>query len=402
MTSSMPSSVRPRTAGPWPRWSPSASRRRSWTASCRPARPLRLAQISERLGVSVMPVRDALRQLEAERLVDISAASGGGGDRAVDRGRRGDVRRPRRARGTGRAPRDREADRRRTSTRSGRRSTAWREAQRSGDLRAFIDADHVFHHRLYAGVSARPPHPQHLGAGRPKPSLRARTPTAPGSLSTPGLAAHRPYPRGHRGARSGPRRAPDLRAHGRRGRAPRHRPAAGGRRTRPDLAAAARRRSRTPLAERSSLMRQIRIAVIPGDGIGQEVVPVAVDLLRAVTEAGGNARLSFDGAPLGLRLLPRRGAHDAGRRAGPAAALRTPSSWAPSAIRRGCRTTCRCGACCCRIRRSFSQVVNIRPARVPGGHADSSSRSRVLRPGRRPRERGGRVLADRGSHRRGP
>lgn len=41
-----------------------------------PGTPLRLAQIAERLGVSVMPVRDALRLLESERLVVLTPRRG--------------------------------------------------------------------------------------------------------------------------------------------------------------------------------------------------------------------------------------------------------------------------------------------------------------------------------------
>jgi isocitrate/isopropylmalate dehydrogenase len=40
----------------------------------------------------------------------------------------------------------------------------------------------------------------------------------------------------------------------------------------------------------------LRIAVIPGDGIGQEVVPVAVEAVRAAAAAAG-VEIAFDEFP---------------------------------------------------------------------------------------------------------
>jgi tartrate dehydrogenase/decarboxylase/D-malate dehydrogenase len=113
-------------------------------------------------------------------------------------------------------------------------------------------------------------------------------------------------------------------------------------------------------------MRQVRIAVIPGDGIGREVVPVAVDLLRAITEAGGNARLSFDDYPWGCdyylregRMMPEDGLEvlrcaDAiflGAVGDPAHVPDHVSLW----------------GLLLPIRRGFAQAVNIRPARFLEG-----------------------------------
>ncbi|BDG37794.1 hypothetical protein PcaKH15_37000 [Parageobacillus caldoxylosilyticus] len=38
-------------------------------------------------------------------------------------------------------------------------------------------------------------------------------------------------------------------------------------------------------------MKQLEIAVIPGDGIGKEVVPAALDVLRTIADVHGGAAL---------------------------------------------------------------------------------------------------------------
>jgi len=48
-----------------------------------------------------------------------------------------------------------------------------------------------------------------------------------------------------------------------------------------------------------------RIAVIPGDGIGQEVVPVAVEAVRAAAAADGIA-IAFDQFPWAARITSAR------------------------------------------------------------------------------------------------
>ena len=113
-------------------------------------------------------------------------------------------------------------------------------------------------------------------------------------------------------------------------------------------------------------MRQIRIAVIPGDGIGREVVPVAVDLLRAVTEAGGNARLSFDEYPWGCDYYLREGRMmpaDALDRLRPADAIFLGAIGDPARV----PDHVSLWGLLLPIRRSFAQVVNIRPARFLDG-----------------------------------
>ena len=113
-------------------------------------------------------------------------------------------------------------------------------------------------------------------------------------------------------------------------------------------------------------MQHLHIAVIPGDGIGQEVVPVAVDLLRAVTDAGGQARLSFDEYPWGCdyylaegRMMPDD-ALDALR---PADAIFLGAIGDPARV----PDHVSLWGLLLRIRRSFSQVLNIRPARFLEG-----------------------------------
>ena len=41
-------------------------------------------------------------------------------------------------------------------------------------------------------------------------------------------------------------------------------------------------------------MRRYRIAVIPGDGIGKEVIPAGLEVLRAVAEREGGVEWDFD------------------------------------------------------------------------------------------------------------
>ncbi len=113
-----------------------------------PGTPLRLARISERLGVSVMPVRDALRQLEAERLVDIAPRRGA----VVTELSIEDAEETYAVRVALEALAARHAVARLSDADIGEIREAFgrmAEAQRSGDLGTFIDADHVFHHRLY-------------------------------------------------------------------------------------------------------------------------------------------------------------------------------------------------------------------------------------------------------------
>jgi tartrate dehydrogenase/decarboxylase/D-malate dehydrogenase len=112
--------------------------------------------------------------------------------------------------------------------------------------------------------------------------------------------------------------------------------------------------------------RDLRIAVIPGDGIGREVVPVAVDLLRTVTDLGGHARLVLDELPWGCdfylregRMMPEDGlatlrACDAiflGAVGDPARVPDHVSLW----------------GLLLRIRRGLGQSLNVRPARYLEG-----------------------------------
>ena len=52
-------------------------------------------------------------------------------------------------------------------------------------------------------------------------------------------------------------------------------------------------------------MAQFRIAVIPGDGIGQEVVPEGIKVLERLAEtSGGHDQFRVRVVPLGLPVLP--------------------------------------------------------------------------------------------------
>jgi tartrate dehydrogenase/decarboxylase / D-malate dehydrogenase len=115
-------------------------------------------------------------------------------------------------------------------------------------------------------------------------------------------------------------------------------------------------------------VRELRIAVLPGDGIGREVVPVAVDLLRAVTEQGGNAHLVFDEYPWGCdyylregRMMPEDGL-DLLR---PADAVFLGAIGDPAKV----PDHVALWDLLFRIRRGFAQVLNIRPARYLEGMA---------------------------------
>ena len=87
---------------------------------------------------------------------------------------------------------------------------------------------------------------------------------------------------------------------------------------------------------------QYRIAVIPGDGIGREVTPAALEVLEAAGRAHG-FRLELTEYPWGCDYFVANGMMM------PADALdtlrgRMRSSWAPSGAPT-CPTTSRCGAC---------------------------------------------------------
>ncbi len=113
-----------------------------------PGTPLRLVQISKRLGVSSMPVRDALRLLEGDSLVEIVPRKGA----IVSELSIEDAEETYAVRTAYEALAARHAARRLTDGDLGDIRAAFDrmvEAQRAGDLRSFIDADHVFHQRLY-------------------------------------------------------------------------------------------------------------------------------------------------------------------------------------------------------------------------------------------------------------
>jgi DNA-binding GntR family transcriptional regulator len=113
-----------------------------------PGTPLRLAPLAERLGVSVMPVRDALRLLEADRLVVVTP-------------RRGSVVSPLSIEDAEEIYAVRVALESLCARHAAERLTDvdvavlearfadMEEAERRGDLRAFIEADHLFHDTLY-------------------------------------------------------------------------------------------------------------------------------------------------------------------------------------------------------------------------------------------------------------
>ena len=61
-------------------------------------------------------------------------------------------------------------------------------------------------------------------------------------------------------------------------------------------------------------MRRYRIAVIPGDGIGKEVIPAGLEVLEALAEREGGIEFAFELLRLGIGPLSRDRPDDAGGR----------------------------------------------------------------------------------------
>lgn len=113
-----------------------------------PGTPLRLAPLAQRLGVSVMPVRDALRLLEADRLVVVTP-------------RRGSVVSPLSIEDAEEIYAVRVALESLCARHAAERLTdadvavlevrfaEMEDAEKDRDLRSFIEADHLFHRTLY-------------------------------------------------------------------------------------------------------------------------------------------------------------------------------------------------------------------------------------------------------------
>jgi tartrate dehydrogenase/decarboxylase/D-malate dehydrogenase len=109
-----------------------------------------------------------------------------------------------------------------------------------------------------------------------------------------------------------------------------------------------------------------RIAVIPGDGIGQEVVPEGCKVLKAAEEALGSFRLHFDEYPWGTAYYLEHG------RMMPADALKTLETY--DAIYLGAigmpslaPDHVTLWGLLLPIRKAFEQYVNIRPTRLLPG-----------------------------------
>lgn len=109
-------------------------------------------------------------------------------------------------------------------------------------------------------------------------------------------------------------------------------------------------------------MKQLEIAVIPGDGIGKEVVPAALDVLRTIAEVHGGLQFTFVEFPWscdyyiehgkmmpddGLQILQGFAAIFLGAIGNPKLVPDHISLW----------------GLLLKIRREFEQVINIRPAK---------------------------------------
>lgn len=69
-------------------------------------------------------------------------------------------------------------------------------------------------------------------------------------------------------------------------------------------------------------MKTYRIAFIPGDGIGKEVLQVGQQVLRALAASQSGFGFAFTGFDCGGDYYRRHRRHDASRRAGPIAPQR--------------------------------------------------------------------------------
>ena len=120
---------------------------------------------------------------------------------------------------------------------------------------------------------------------------------------------------------------------------------------------------------RNSSMRTYRIASIPADGIGPEVIAAGLEALDALAARDGGFRLDVEHLDWGSERYRRDGRADAGGRARPAPRPRTPSCSAPSAPPTS-PITSRCGACACRsARASTNTPTSAPPASCPASPA---------------------------------
>ena len=150
----------------------------------------------------------------------------------------------------------------------------------------------------------------------------------------------------------------------------------------------------------SNQKKQYRIAVIPGDGIGKEVVPEGLRVLEAAAKKHGVGRAfrPFRFRLLGLLRKARR--DDAGGLEGARSASTTRSISARSAGRRKSPITFRLWGSLIKFRREFDQYVNLRPVRlmpgVPSPLAEPQARRHRFLGGAR--EHRGRIFVGRRAH----
>ena len=147
-------------------------------------------------------------------------------------------------------------------------------------------------------------------------------------------------------------------------------------------------------------MRDVRIAVIPGDGIGKEVVPQGVRVLQAAADLHGGLRFTFEEQPWGCDYYRQHGVMM------PDDGIETLSGFdqvflgavghpdVPDHVS--------LWGLLIPIRREFQQYVNLRPVRLlEGVKSPHRARARRHRLRRSPREQRGRILEDGWAHPRG-
>ena len=113
-------------------------------------------------------------------------------------------------------------------------------------------------------------------------------------------------------------------------------------------------------------MQQYTVAVIPGDGVGKEVIPEGLRAIRAAAAGHGELRDHDRRVPVVVRVVSRARLDDARRRPRPAPRTSTRSISGPSASP-ACRTTSPCGACCSRSGRASTSTSTCAPCACSTG-----------------------------------
>jgi tartrate dehydrogenase/decarboxylase/D-malate dehydrogenase len=113
-------------------------------------------------------------------------------------------------------------------------------------------------------------------------------------------------------------------------------------------------------------MREYKIAAIPGDGIGPEVIAAGIEVLNVLAERDGGFRLTVTNYDWGSDYYKKNGVMM------PPGGPRAAASVRRDLLRRRrraptCRITSRCGACASRSASRSTSTPNVRPTRILPG-----------------------------------